>query len=395
VEDVADPSGRAEAIPWSGIRKMFNLADQSPDAVNLCVGQPGFDTPSHIIAAATRALEEGQTQYTPGLGIRKLREAISRKAWRDNGVEADADTEVMVTAGAMEGVMLSLLAVVDLGDDVVIGDPCYTNYPGQIELAGGRPVTVPVLESNGFRMDPGDIESAITQRTRLLMINSPANPTGTVLEMEDLLAIAEIARRRDIFVLSDEPYERLTYDGVEHISLACLPGMKERTISVFTLSKTYAMTGFRLGYVVGPPKVIDVMHKLQEDVVSCIPAFVQQAGVAALDGPQDCVHRMVEEYDRRRKLVVQALNRIDGVSCLMPRGAFYAFPNVSNLGRTSEEVALHLLESSRVVCVPGTAFGAGGEGHLRLSYASSMEHLEEGLSRITKGAQELLGRAGK
>ena len=387
---MVDVSERAESMPWSGIRKMFNLADQNPDAINLSVGQPGFDTPWHIVEAARRALEEGQTQYTPGLGIPALREAISRKVRRENGLEADPDTEIMVTAGAMEGVTLSLLAANDPGDEVIIGDPCYTNYPGQIELAGGRPVTVPVLEESGFRMEPADIEQAITQHTRLMMVNSPSNPTGRVLERDDLQALAEIAQRHDIFVLSDEPYERLVYDGTEHTSLAGLPGMKERTMTVFTVSKTYAMTGFRLGYVVGPAKVIDVMHKMQEDIVSCIPAFVQQAGVAALDGPQDCVDTMVQEYDERRRLVVKALNQMDGISCLEPRGAFYAFPNVSALGRTSEEVALYLLERSRVVCVPGTAFGSGGEGHLRLSYSSSLEHLEEALKRIARGAQELL-----
>jgi aspartate/methionine/tyrosine aminotransferase len=374
---------------------MFDLADQNPDAVNLCVGQPGFETPGHIIDAATRALEQGETQYTPGLGIPELREAISRKVRRENRLEADPDAEIMVTAGAMEGVMLALLAVVDPGDEVIIGDPSYTNYPGQIKLAGGLPVTVPVLEDYGFRMNPRDIELAMTQDTRLLMINSPANPTGTVLEMDDLQAIGEIAQRQDIFVLSDEPYERFTYEGVEHVSLASLPGMEERTITVFSVSKTYAMTGFRLGYVVGPPKVIDVMHKMQEDIVSCLPAFVQRAGVAALDGPQECVRHMANEYDRRRRLVVEALNRIDGVSCLEPKGAFYAFPNVSALGHGSDEVALHLLKSSRVVCVPGTAFGSLGEGHLRLSYASSPESLEEGLSRVTEGLQELVDTSRK
>lgn len=392
---MANLSNRADAIPWSGIRKMFDLAAQSPEAVNLSVGQPGFDTPRHIVEAATRALEEGQTQYTPGLGIRELREAIARKVRRENRLEADPDMEIMVTAGAMEGVMLALLAVVDSGDDVIIGDPAYTNYPGQIKLADGRPVTVPVLEGHGFRMDPADIEFAITEKAKILMINTPANPTGTVLRMEDLQAIAEIAQRRDLFVLSDEPYERFTYDGIEHISLASLPDMKERTISVFSVSKTYAMTGFRLGYVVAPARVIDVMHKMQEDVVSCIPAFVQRAGIAALDGPQDCVHRMLEEYDRRRRFVVQALNEMDGISCLEPKGAFYAFPNVSSLGRTSEEVAVHLLKSNKVVCVPGTAFGSRAEGHLRLSYASSLEQLEEGLPRIAEGIQELRDTARK
>jgi aspartate/methionine/tyrosine aminotransferase len=386
---MADVSNRAEEIPWSGIRKMFNLAAQVPEAVNLSVGQPDFDTPEHMVEVAKRALDEGQTQYTAGLGILSLREAISRKVRRENTIRADPDKEIIVTVGAMEGIILALLAIVDPGDEVIIGDPTYTNYPGQIQLASGRPVSVPAPENNDFKMDPADIERAITKKTKLLFINSPANPTGAVLLRSDLEAIAEIAQRHDLFVLSDEEYERLIYDGVEHISIASLPGMKERTTSVFTFSKTYAMTGWRMGYVVGPERVIDQMHKMQEDLASCVPGFIQQAGIAALDGPQDCVDEMLAEYDRRRRFIVRALNEVDGVTCLRPKGALYAFPNVSSFGRTSEEVAIFLLRDCKVVCVPGTAFGPRGEGYLRISYASSMEQLKEGMERIKEGVKRL------
>ena len=386
---MANVSNRAEEVPWSGIRKMFNLAAQVPEAVNLSVGQPDFDTPEHIVKAAKRALDEGYTQYTPGLGIPPLREAIARKVWKENKIKADPAKEIMVTVGAMEGIILTLLALVDPGDEVIISDPCYANYEAQVRLVNGMPVSVVAREVNEFNMDPDEIEQAITKKTKLLIINSPANPTGAVLLQSDLEAIAEIAQRHDLFVLSDEAYERLIYNGIEHISIARLLGMKERTISVFTFSKTYAMTGWRMGYVVGPEKVIEQMHKMQEDVASCIPGFVQQAGIVALDGPQGCVDEMVAEYDRRRGFVVQALNEIDGVTCLEPKGAFYAFPNISSFGRTSEEVAVFLLSESKVTCVPGTAFGPRGEGHLRISYASSMGQLEEGMERIKEGVKRL------
>jgi len=388
---MARVSHRAEEVPWSGIRKMFNLAAQVPEAVNLSVGQPDFDTPEHIVEAAKRALDEGHTRYTPGLGILPLREAIARKVWRENKIQADPAKEIMVTVGAMEGIILSLLALVDPGDEVLIGDPSYTNYEGQIRLINGEPVRVPALENNHFKLDPDDIEKAITEKTRLLIINSPANPTGAVLLQSDLEAIAEIVKGHDLFVLSDEAYERLVYDEVEHISIARLPDMKERTISLFTFSKTYAMTGWRMGYVVGPAGVIEQMHKMQEDLASCIPGFIQQAGIVALDGPQDCVGEMVAEYDRRRRFIVQALNEIDGVTCLRPKGAFYAFPNISSFGRTSEEVAVFLLNETKVICVPGTAFGPQGEGYLRISYAASLENLEEGIRRIKKGLGRFQG----
>lgn len=382
---MAGVSNRSRGVPPSGIRRMFNLAARVPEAVDLSVGQPHFETPRHIVEAAKQALDEGNTWYTPGMGIPSLREAISRKIWNENGIRADPATEIIVTVGATEGNILAMLVAADPGDEVIIADPSYTNYEGQIRVVNGTPVKVPVLESHDFKIDPGDVEKVIGNKTTLLIINSPANPTGAVLHRADLEAIAAIAERHDLFVLSDEAYERLIYDEVAHVSIASLPGMKERTISVFTFSKTYAMTGWRLGYVVGPAQVIEQIHKVQEDIASCVPGFIQQAGVVALEEAQDCVDRMVEEYDLRRKFIVQALNAIDGVTCLEPKGAFYAFPNVSSLGRTSEEVAGFLLNDSKVVCVPGTAFGRGGEGHLRISYAASWENLKEGVRRIQEG----------
>lgn len=387
--ECAHVSQRAQNIEWSGIRKMFELAAREPDAVSFAVGQPDFATPRHIVEAGQRALDEGYTQYAPGLGYLDLREAIARKVWRDNKIKADPLTEIIVTVGAMEGLLLTLMATVDPGDEVILPDPGYTNYQGLARLVSGVPVSVPVREENDFKPAPDELEQAITQRTKVLILNSPANPTGAVMLKSDLEQIAEIAQRHDLVVISDEAYEKLVYGGLEHVSIASLPGMQERTVSVYTLSKTYAMTGWRVGFVVGPHRLVEQMQKMQESVVSCVASFVQKAAVVALDGPQDCVGEMVAEYDARRKFIVKALNEIDGLSCLEPKGAFYAFPNISALGRPSSEVAISLLETSKVVCVPGTAFGARGEGNIRISYAASLAALEEGVRRIRDGVAKL------
>jgi len=384
-------SRRAQEVPWSGIRKMFELAAKVPDAVSFAVGQPDFDTPRHIVEAGQRALDEGYTRYAPSLGMLELREAIVRKVWRDNKIKANPQTEIIVTVGAMQGLLLALMTALDPGDEVMVSDPGYTNYEHLIRVATGVPVRVPAREENEFKLGPDDVEQAITERTRALIINSPANPTGTVMLRSDLEQIAEIAQRHNLIVISDEAYEKLIYGGLEHVSIASFPGIKERTVSVYTLSKTYAMTGWRIGFVVGADHLIDPMQRMQAGMVSCVTSFVQKAAVMALDGPQNCVDEMVAKYDVRRKFIVKALNEIEGLSCLEPKGAFYAFPNISALGRSSSKVAMSLLETSKVVCVPGTAFGPRGEGYLRISYASSLEDLEEGIRRIKEGVKKLRG----
>ena len=384
-------SRRAQEVPWSGIRKMFELAAKVPDAVSFAVGQPDFDTPRHIVEAGQRALDEGYTRYTPSLGMLELREAIARKVWRDNKIKANPQTEIIVTVGAMQGLLLALMTALDPGDEVMVSDPGYTNYEHLIRVATGVPVRVPAREENEFKLSPDDVEQAITERTRALIINSPANPTGTVMLRSDLEQMAEIAQRHNLIVISDEAYEKLIYGGLEHVSIASFPGIKERTVSVYTLSKTYAMTGWRIGFVVGADHLIDPMQRMQAGMVSCVASFVQKAAVMALDGPQNCVDEMVAKYDVRRKFIVKALNEIEGLSCLEPKGAFYAFPNISALGRSSSKVAMSLLETSKVVCVPGTAFGPRGEGYLRISYASSLQDLEEGVRRIKEGVKKLRG----
>ncbi len=382
-------SHRAQGIQWSGIRQMFELAAKVPDAINLSVGQPDFDTPRHIVEAGKQALDDGYTRYAPALGMLDLREAIARKVWRDNGIEIDPRKEAIVTAGAVEGLLLILMATLDPGDEVILPDPGYTNFEGIIRVVGGVSVQVPVHEENGFRPTAEEVEQAITDRTRVLIVNSPANPTGAVMHRADLEQLAKVALRHRLLLISDEAYEKFIYDGLEHFSVASFPGMKEHTASVYTLSKTYAMTGWRVAFVVGSERLIDQMHKMQEVVVSCVTSCVQRAAAVALDGPQDCVASMVAEFDVRRRFVVKALNKIEGIGCLEPKGAFYVFPNISALGRPSSELAISLLETSRVVCVPGTAFGPRGEGYLRISYGASLEDLREGMSRIAEGVARL------
>lgn len=390
---IADERGgvsrRALDVQWSGIRKMFERALADPTLINLAVGQPDFDTPPNIVAAAKQALDDGYTRYAPGLGYPALRDAIAAKVERENGFAVDPNREVIVTVGAMEGIMLALLAVIDPGDEVLIPDPGYTNYPGQVLMAGGVPIRVAVYETNGFSLAPDDVRSALTPRTRAIMLNTPANPTGGVASQADLNGLATICREHRLIVIADEVYEAIVYDGARHVSIAGLPGMKEHTVTVMSFSKTYAMTGWRVGYVVGSAEIIEQMHKLQENMVSCVNSAAQMAALAACQGPQDCVRAMVDAYDRRRRFLVDGLNAIKGIQCDAPLGAFYVFPNIKALGRPVEELALWLADKGRVVTVPGTAFGPGGEGYLRLCYAVSMKELEQALSGIEAAVRDM------
>jgi aspartate/methionine/tyrosine aminotransferase len=358
---------------------MFNLAEHTPGAINLAVGQPDFATPTHIVDAAKEALDLGYTRYTHSLGIPPLREAIAQKALAQNGLEVDSSW-VAVTVGAMEGLILSMLTTLDPGDEVLIPNPGYTNFIGQVLLAGATPITYPVRPPD-FQVDTNILRSLISDRTRAILLCSPSNPTGAVLSRENLEAVAAVVREYQLLVYSDETYEALTYDG-NHQSIGALPGMVEATISIFSFSKAYAMTGWRVGYVVGPPDVIETMNYLQEHMVSCASSVSQYAALAALEGPQDCVEEMVATYKERREYIVTALNHLRGVSCPMPSGAFYAFADVSQLHDSSDDLADSLLERARVATVPGTAFNSGGEGFLRISYAASVEVLEEAMDRI-------------
>jgi aminotransferase len=379
---------RSQAVQWSGIRVMFALADEIPDVVNLGIGQPDFDTPAFIRDAAKKALDEGYTRYPPAKGFADLRQAIAEKLAKENDIQADPETEIFVAVGAMQVIFNTILHLVEPGDEVIVIDPGY-DYYSQIRLFGGVPVPVPALEKNGFKVDPQDVRKAVSARTRLIILNTPSNPTGAMFGEDILEAIARIAREHDILVLSDEPYEHIVFDGRRHVSMAALEDMKARTISAFTLSKSYAMTGWRVGYVAAPKPLIDEMEKLMEHMVSGVTAMAQRAALAAITGPQTCVAEMVAAYDRRRHLVHEGLNAIDGISCLMPESTFYAFPNISSFGLSSWDFARYLVREHQVAVVPGSIFGASGEGYVRLSFAADEELLQQGLARIEKAARAL------
>jgi len=376
------PSNRVENIPRSGIRAIFDQARGIPDLVHLELGEPDFRIPDHATEAAIQALSDGFTKYTPNAGIEDLRQAISEKLKRENDIDADSDGEIMVTAGAMEALSLSILCTVDQGDEVLIPDPGYVSYVAHVLLAGGVPIFVPLREQNDFRMRAEDIENLITKKTRMIIVNSPSNPTGAVELQEDLKGIADLALHRDLLVLSDEPYERLVYKGNVHHSIAVLPGVLERTVSIFSFSKTYAMTGMRIGYIASGRELIQQMIKMQEHYVGSINSPAQKAAIAALRGPQTCVANMLSEYTRRREILIDGLNDTGVITCKKPAGTFYAFPNITKTGFDSETFAEKLLMEAKVVTVPGVAFGAHGEGHLRLSFATSMDNVIEAVRRI-------------
>jgi aminotransferase len=372
-------SERALSVPPSKIRRMFNRAAELPDVINLAVGQPDFDTPPHVLEAARRAAERGETKYTHGLGIPALREATAEKVRTRNHIPVEYGS-MAITVGAMEGIILAMLTVLQPGDEVLIPDPGYTNFAGQVLLAGATPVSYG-LEPPDYGIDEAALHAQLSDRTRAILLCSPSNPTGAVLDRASIETVARIAQEHNLLVFSDETYEDLIYEG-EHVSIGSLPGMAERTVSIFSFSKTFAMTGWRVGYVAAPPEVITTMNALQEHVVSCASSVSQHAALAALTGPQDCVVEMRTTYDRRRRRLVDALNAIDGFSCPLPRGAFYVFPDISAIDPSADTFADWVLDEARVAIVPGTAFNTRGEGHVRISYAASQEALDGGLERI-------------
>ncbi|MGD8443246.1 MAG: pyridoxal phosphate-dependent aminotransferase [Desulfobacterales bacterium] len=379
---------RTHAVEWSGIRVMFALADEIEGIVNLGIGQPDFDTPQHIREAAKLALDEGYTRYPPAKGFLDLRQAIAEKLRLKNNIHADPDTNIFVAVGAMQVIFNAILHLIEPGEEVMVIDPGY-DYYSQIGLFGGLPVRIPAREENGFKVDPADVKKAVTPRTKMMIINTPANPTGALLDDGILKALAEIAQHHGVLVLADEPYEHIVFDGQQHYSIGAIDGMQDLTISAFTLSKSYAMTGWRVGYAVAPKSVIDEMEKLMEHMVSGVTAMAQRAALAAITGPQTCVEEMLKAYDRRRRIVYEGLNAIDGISCLMPASTFYAFPNIRNLGMRSWDLAKFLVREHKVALVPGSIFGRNGEGYLRLSFAASSEQLTEGLQRIKTGVKEI------
>jgi aspartate/methionine/tyrosine aminotransferase len=356
------------------------LESTGRSVVHLEIGEPDFDTPSHIVAAAQQALEEGYTHYGPGAGLPELRQAVARylERWRDLSVDP---ARIVITPGGKPIMFFAILALVDPGDEVIYPDPGFPIYESMARFVGGRPVPMPLREERNFRFDPDEFRSLVTDRTRLIIINSPHNPTGSVLSRGDLAIIAEVARERNIVVLSDEIYSRLLYTG-QHESIATLDGMLDRTIILDGWSKTWAMTGWRLGFGVFPSELVPHVERLISNSVSCTASFAQQAAIAALEGPQESVARMLGEFTARRAAIVDGLNDLPGVRCLMPDGAFYAFPNITATGYASLDLADRLLQEAGVACLSGTAFGSQGEGFIRFSYANSLDNIREALGRM-------------
>jgi len=375
---------RNAGVEWSGIRIMFALADKIDGVINLGIGQPDFDTPVHIRDAAKKGLDQGFTRYPPASGFLDLREAVARKVEAENKIKADPESEIFISVGAMQGIFNIMLHLVNQGDEVIVVDPGY-DYYSQIRLFGGVPVRVPAKEQNKFKIDPEDVKKAITKKTKAIILNTPSNPTGAVFERDILEQVAAICKQHEIMVISDEPYEHILFDGNEHVSIGSLEGMKDLTISIYTLSKSYAMTGWRVGYVVANKAIIAEMEKLMEHMVSGVTAVAQRAALAAISGSQDCVRLMVERYAKRRELVYDGLNNIKGISCIKPESTFYAFPNISSFGMSSWDFAKYMVKEHKVAMVPGSIFGENGEGFVRISFATSSENLEKALEKIEQG----------
>ena len=376
-------SERAKSLPASGIRKMFTLAEKYENPINLCIGEPGFGTPQNIIDAGCWAWNHGYTKYVANAGLPELRKAIAEKVSRDNGIQVGPEN-VIVTFGANQALFSAFQVALNPGDEVLVPNPCFANYFGYVALAQAKAVLVPTYEKDHFHVKAEVLERYITDKTRLIILNSPCNPTGSVTPKEDLLAIAELAKKHDLIVVSDEPYEHILFDGSTHCSIASLPGMFERTVTANGFSKTYAMTGWRIGYAVAEADTIKAMTLVLASTTSNVTAAVQVAAIEALRGSQECIAQMRAEYKKRRDLLVAGLNATKGISCLTPEGAFYAFANITGTGLTSQQLAIRLLEQVQVVTTPGDAFGPAGEGYLRLSFAASEEDIREAVIRIQK-----------
>ena len=378
-------AGAREMRP-SGIRKFFDIAAQIEGCISLGVGEPDFKTPWTIRDAGIRSLEKGRTFYTANAGLAGLRQEICTYLARRMGLSYEP-AETLVTVGGSEAIDLCVRALINPGDEVIIPEPCFVCYDPITTLTGGVPVPVALKAEDEFRLTAGALSAAITPKTKLLIFPFPANPTGAVMRREDLEPIAEVLRGTDIIVLADEIYAELTYGG-QHVSIASLPGMKERTVLVSGFSKTYAMTGWRLGYACGPRELISVMTKVHQSALMCAPTTSQYAAITALRRCDADIEAMRDEYDMRRRMLVSRLNGM-GLTCFDPQGAFYAFPSIKSTGLSSDEFCERLLHSQKVAVVPGSAFGASGEGHVRISYSYSVAHLDEALRRIENFLREL------
>ena len=361
------------------------------EVISLSAGEPDFVTPEHIRTYAKRALDEGYTFYSDSAGLIELREAIAEKLRRDNGIEADSKNGVVVTVGGKEAIYAAMMATIDPGDEVIVPDPCWVSYVPCILLAGGKPVYLPTDLSSNFRISAERLEETITRRTKMLVINTPNNPTGSVIHRDELEAIADLAKRKEFLVLSDELYEKIIFDSTEHVSIGSLPGMEDFTVTVNGFSKAYAMTGWRLGYLAAPPPIAERVVTIHGHMVTGACTFAQRAIALAMrdDLTEKTVDEMVAEYSKRCDLVVDELGKITGVNCTKPQGTFYAFPNISHYGLRSADFALKLLDEAKVAVVPGDSFGSMGEGYVRLSFATSRDNLTTAFNRMRHVISEI------
>ena len=374
-------SPAVHAVPPSGIRKYFDIAAEMEDVVSLGVGEPDFITPWSIRESCVHGLEQGYTSYTANRGMLELREEIAAHYASRYGISYEPAKDILITVGVSEALDIAMRAILSPGDEVLIPEPCYVSYQACVTFAGGKPVPVAAKLENDFRITPEELEPHVTKRTKALLIGYPNNPTGAVMAKDDLQKIAAFAEKHDLIVVSDEIYGDLTYGGMEHTAFSSLPDMKERTILLNGFSKAYAMTGWRIGYALGNPDFIAAMTKIHQYTMLCAPITAQIAAVEALRRGEKYMKKMVAEYDRRRRLIYDGFQKL-GLSCFEPKGAFYIFPNITSSGYTDEEFAENLLIKEHVALVPGSAFGESGKGHIRCSYATSIDKISEALARI-------------
>jgi len=369
-----------KSIPPSGIRKFFDLVSQTEGVISLGVGEPDFVTPWHIREACLYSLEKGYTMYTSNSGLPELREEIARYQQRTNGLDYDPDKQILITVGVSEAIDIALRALIEPGDEVLVPEPCFVSYAPGAVLAYGKAVPVETFADDQYRLRLDSLAEKISPRSKVLFLAYPNNPTGGIMDREDLMALVDIIIKNDLIVISDEIYSELTYEG-EHVSIASLPGMKERTLVMNGFSKAFAMTGWRIGYVCGHSDIIGALTKIHQYTIMCAPIMAQKAAIEALRHGEEQMRKMIDDYNYRRKLIVNSLRQI-GMDCFEPRGAFYCFPSVSKTGLSSEEFCERLLMEEQVAAVPGNAFGSSGEGYIRCCYAASVSNIEEAVERM-------------
>jgi aminotransferase len=382
-------SKRAESIGRTKIRAMYELQDQYKNVISFAVGEPDFATPSHIVDACIKAIKEGKTTYAPNSGILELRKAIADYTYKTHQVSYSWEDEILITAGGMNALRSAIDALINTEDEVIVPNPYWSNHANHPVMALGKSIKVPVYEEDNFMYNKDQLKKYVTDKTKVIILNSPSNPTGCVIDKKTLTELCDYCIEKDLIILSDEVYQRIIYDGRKFLSPVMIKGMKERTIICNSFSKSYSMTGWRLGYALGPKNIINAMLRINENTIACAPTFVQYAGVTALRGPQDCVDNMVEAFCKRRDIIYERINKMERLKCIKPQGAFYAFVNIKDTKLTSDEFSKRLLHEKQVTVIPGNGFGDAGSGYIRMSYALSEKELILGLNRIEEFVKSL------